>query len=201
MYQIIRYRSFDVKISFEEVLRVTIALMTTSSSPDHVDRLIGQWEQERPDLDLAPMATFGRLGRLHALATRTISDVFARHGLQIGEFDVLAALRRSGEPFVMKPSDLARTLMLSPAGMTNRVDRLEAAGWIDRHNDPDDRRSSLVRLTDDGRELVDRAVTDHVANEARLLEPLSATERAALDRALRTLLRQFDGPPSDASTS
>jgi DNA-binding MarR family transcriptional regulator len=168
--------------------------MRTPREPDHVDRLIEQWAQERPDLDLAPMATIGRLGRLNALATRSIADVFAGHGLQIGEFDVLAALRRSGEPFVMKPSELARMLMLSPAGMTNRVDRLDTAGWIERLDDPDDRRSSLVRLTDDGRTLVDRAVTDHVANEARLLEPLSATERSALDRALRTLLRQFDEP-------
>ncbi len=175
--------------------------MAISARPDHVDRLIEQWARERPDLDLEPMATIGRLGRLHALATRTIADVFAHHGLQIGEFDVLAALRRNGDPFVMKPTDLARVLMLSPAGMTNRVDRLEAAGWIERRNDPDDRRSSLVRLTDEGRQLVDRAVTDHVANEARLLEPLSPTERTSLDRALRTLLRQFDAPPSDATAS
>ena len=174
--------------------------MATQGTPDHVDRLIEQWTRERPDLELGPMATIGRLGRLHALATRTIADVFAGHGLQIGEFDVLAALRRSGDPFEMKPTDLARVLMLSPAGMTNRVDRLEAAGWIERRHDPDDRRSSLVRLTDDGRTLVDRAVTDHVANEARLLEPLSPTERATLDRALRTLLLQFD-EPSDATTS
>ena len=171
--------------------------MATSGESDHVDRLIEQWARERPDLELAPMATIGRLGRLHTLTSRAIADVFVGHGLQIGEFDVLSALRRSGEPFVMKPTDLARMLMLSPAGMTNRVDRLEAAGWIERRNDPDDRRSSLVQLTDNGRELVDRAVTDHVANEARLLEPLSPTERAALDRALRTLLRQFDTPAHD----
>lgn len=166
--------------------------MAIPGEPDHVDQLVEQWACERPDLELAAMATIGRLGRLNALASRSIAAVFAGHGLQIGEFDVLAALRRSGAPFVMKPTDLARVLMLSPAGMTNRVDRLEVAGWIERRNDPDDRRSSLVVLTDDGRELVDRAVTDHVANEARILEPLTPTERAALDRALRTLLRQFD---------
>ncbi len=170
--------------------------MAQAGRPDHVDRLIEQWALERPDLELGPMAIFGRLGRLHTLASRSIADVFAGHDLQIGEFDVLAALRRSGDPFVMKPTDLARVLMLSPAGMTNRVDRLEAAGWIERQNDPDDRRSSLVKLTDEGRDLVDRAVTDHVANEARLLESLSPAERAALDRTLRTLLRQFDTSPA-----
>lgn len=159
---------------------------------DHVDDLIDQWAELRPDLELGPMATFGRLGRLHAHASRSIEAVFAEHGLTIGEFDVLAALRRSGDPFVMKPTELARVLMLSPAGMTNRLDRLEAAGWIERRGDPDDRRSSLVVLTDRGRALVDRAVTDHVANEARLLEPLNRTERAALDNALRRLLTQFE---------
>ena len=174
--------------------------MGSSGKSDHVDQLIEQWARERPDLELEPLATIGRLGRLHALVSRAIADVFASHGLQIGEFDVLAALRRSGDPFLLKPTDLARMLMLSPAGMTNRIDRLEAAGWIERRNDPDDRRSSLVRLTDDGRQLVDRAVTDHVANEARLLEPLSPSERAALDRALRKLLRQFATTPGDAAT-
>lgn len=159
---------------------------------DHVDELIAQWTRERPDLELEGMAVFGRFGRLAALATRAIDAEFARHGLSTGEFDVLAALRRGGEPYVMKPSVLSRTLMLSPAGMTNRLDRLEAAGHIERRGDRDDRRSSLVVLTDSGRELVDRAVTDHVANENRLLEPLTAADRAALDRVLRKLLSQFD---------
>src|SRR5690349_2401527 len=113
------------------------------------------------------MATIGRLGRLHALAGRSIEDVFATHGLNAGEFDVLAALRREGDPFVLTPSALARTLMLSPAGMTNRLDRLVERGLVDRRADPDDRRSVLVALTPEGRRVVDAAVTDHVANEAR----------------------------------
>lgn len=163
----------------------------TSLPRDQVDALIAQWKVERPDLELGPMATFGRLGRLSALAGRAIEAVFAEHGLSTGEFDVLAALRRCGDPFVMMPTELAATLMLSPAGITNRLDRLEAAGHIERRADPSDRRSSLVVLTARGRDVVDRAVTAHVANEARLLSPLSATETAALDRALRKLLQQF----------
>lgn len=158
---------------------------------DHVDDLIAQWGRERPDLELGPMAIFGRLGRAHAHVSRAIEETFGSHGLNVGEFDVLAALRRSGPPFTMRPTDLARTLMLSPAGMTNRLDRLESAGWIQRRADEHDRRSSWVVLTPAGRKLVDRVVTDHVANEARLLEPLTAAERSALDRALRKLLRQF----------
>ncbi|MGY6501916.1 MAG: MarR family winged helix-turn-helix transcriptional regulator [Acidimicrobiales bacterium] len=161
---------------------------------DRVDDMVGQWAGERPDLDLDAMATIGRMGRFHALASRSIEAVFAGHGLTIGEFDVLAALRRSGEPFAAKPIDLSRMLMLTPAGITNRVDRLEAAGFIDRQSDPNDRRISRVVLTASGREVVDAAVTDHVANEARLLEPLTASQRAALDSALRTLLAAIDLP-------
>jgi DNA-binding MarR family transcriptional regulator len=161
---------------------------------DHVDDLLAQWRHERPDLepDLAAMGTIGRLGRFTTLAARSIETVFASHGISTGEFDVLAALRRTGAPHVMTPTALARTLMLSPAGMTNRLDRLEAAGHIERRPDPDDRRSLLVALSDAGRTLVDAAVTDHVANEARLLAPLSVRQRAALDDALRTLLASIE---------
>jgi DNA-binding MarR family transcriptional regulator len=169
-----------------------------TSSPDPVDLLVAQWADQRPDLDLAPMATFGRLGRLSTHATRAIAEVFETHGLGIGEFDVLATLRRAGEPFVLKPTDLARVLMLSPAGMTNRLDNLEASGRIERRADPTDRRSSLVVLTDIGRELVDRAVTDHVANEGRLLAPLTRRERDILDDLLRKLLSQFEATTGDA---
>lgn len=159
---------------------------------DQVDALVEQWALVRPDLDAAPMATFGRLGRLSSLAGRAIESVFAEHGLSTGEFDVLAALRRHGEPFTLMPTDLSRQLMLSPAGMTNRLDRLEAAGHIARRADPSDRRSSLVVLTAQGLAAVDAAVADHVDNEARMLRALSATERTALDRMLRKLLTQFD---------
>ena len=93
---------------------------------DHADRIVEQWRAVRPDLDLGPMATFGRLGRIHARASRSIEAVFQAHGLSIGEFDVLAALRRAGEPHEMTPTALSRLLMLSPAGMTNRIDRVPA---------------------------------------------------------------------------
>lgn len=170
----------------------------TAAQPDPVDRLVAQWATERPDLAdrLAPMATIGRLGRLHALAGRQIDEVFSRHGISTGEYDVLAALRRSGAPFRRPPSQLARTLMLSPAGMTNRVDRLEASGHVRREADPGDRRSSYVVLTDRGRQLVDLVTDEHLDNETRLLSPLSDRDRATLDRLLRSLLSQFD-PPDD----
>jgi DNA-binding MarR family transcriptional regulator len=159
---------------------------------DPVDALVDQWRVHRPDLDLAPMATLGRLGRFSVVAGRSIEAVFNRHGLSTGEFDVLAALRRGGEPHTATPTQLTKTLMLSAAGMTNRLDRLEAAGFVERRHDPDDRRSWLVVLTKAGFEVVDRAVEEHVANEARLLAPLTSNERVTLDRLLRKLLTQFD---------
>jgi DNA-binding MarR family transcriptional regulator len=164
---------------------------------DVVDELVDQWRRERPDLGddaLAAMGTIGRMGRLHAHASRAIDAVFARHGLVTGEFDVLAALRRSGPPHAATPGALARTLMLSPAGMTNRVDRLEAAGLVAREADPEDRRSSRVVLTERGRAVVDAAVADHVAGEVALLAAVAPGDRAALDRALRALLATFERP-------
>jgi DNA-binding MarR family transcriptional regulator len=168
---------------------------TRRSDPgDHVDALLEQWRRERPDLDhLDAMGVFSRLGRLAAHLTRSVEAVIASHGLSIGEFDVLAALRRSGQPFELKPTDLARSLMLSPAGVTSRLDRLEAGGHVERRMDPADRRSFLVRLTPAGRRTIDRAVTDHVAGEARLLAPLTAADRARFDQHLRRLLAQFEG--------
>ena len=138
------------------------------------------------------MATIGRLGRLHHLARVQIESVLAQHGLSIGEFDVLAALRRAGEPYALRPIDLARTLMLSPAGMTSRLDVLEQSGWIERRHDRHDRRSILVELTERGLTVVDTAVTDHLANEHRILSPLSERQRATLDTILRQLLSGLD---------
>jgi DNA-binding MarR family transcriptional regulator len=156
--------------------------------PDAVDQIVAQWAAVRPDLALAPMALVGRLGRLAALGTAVIEAGLARHGLKLGEFDVLASLRRAGDPPELTPGALVRQLMLSSGAMTNRIDRLEAAGLVTRRPDPADRRGVVVALTDEGRALVDRAVVDHLATEAELLAPLSANEQATLDRLLRKLL-------------
>jgi DNA-binding MarR family transcriptional regulator len=158
---------------------------------DPVDKHIAQWRVARPDLPepgLAAMAVFARLGRTAGLAGPAIERVFARHGLTTGEFDVLAALFRSGEPFRLTPGELARGLMLSPAAMTNRLDRLEKAALVVRSLDPANRRSILVELTGEGHGAVDRVVAEHVANEERLLAALEADEVGELDRLLRKLL-------------
>jgi DNA-binding MarR family transcriptional regulator len=153
--------------------------------------MVEQWERERPDLTFDAMATIGRLGRVMGFVTASIEEVFAAHGITVGDFDVLAALRRSGAPFVLRPTDLARQLMLSPAGITNRLDRLAKAGLVDRTPDPEDRRSWLIELSGHGRQVVDGAVADHVANEERILTVLGPEQRTAFDDALRTVVGQF----------
>lgn len=165
------------------------------SMTDRVDALIAQWQREMPDLPTDAMALFGRLGRLAILAEGAINETFVRHGLQRGEFDVLATLRRSGAPFELNPSALAATLMLSRAGMTGRLDRLESGGLVRRIADADDRRSIRVALTPKGIELIERVVVEHVDNEERVLSGLSRRDRDDLDRVLRRLLATLDDQP------
>ncbi|MER8084794.1 MarR family winged helix-turn-helix transcriptional regulator [Streptomyces sp. NPDC058316] len=175
-----------------DVTKQSAAAETRRNPRDAVDQILDQWHEERPDLDLSAMGIFGRLGQLTLLLTPALEGVFARHGLRRGEFDVLAALRRSGPPYTLIPSALAKTLMLSRAGMTNRLDRLEADGLVERRLDPTDRRSFHVALTGRGHRVVDAAVTDHAANESRLLSALTPDERETLDHALRTLLQAIE---------
>jgi DNA-binding MarR family transcriptional regulator len=162
--------------------------MAARGKVDRVDAIVDQWSRERPDLPTEAMGIFGRLGQVALLLETAINATFDRHGLQRGEFDVLAALRRSGKPFELNPSVLAETMMLSRAGMTGRLDRLEGAGLVRRIADSADRRSVRVALTPSGRSLVDIVVADHVENEERLLSVLAAKDRRELDRISRLLL-------------
>jgi DNA-binding MarR family transcriptional regulator len=155
---------------------------------DHVDRIVAQWRRERPDLDFGPLAVVGRLFRAAALADAALTRGLADENLPPGWFDVLAALRRSGAPYELNPSELLRSMMLSSGGLTKRLDRLTNAGLIERHPDPADRRGSLARLTPKGKALIDRTIAKHLANERRLLAALRPAERRQLDKLLRTLL-------------
>lgn len=155
---------------------------------DVVDEFIEQWRAERPDLRLDAMATIGRLGRVMGLGTRLIERTLQRHDLRLSEFDVLATLRRLGAPYVASPSRITQSLMLSPATLTSRLDRLENMGLIERRAVPEDRRSLLVALTQAGYDRIDAAVADHVETEERIVGALSAKQRQALDDALRTML-------------
>ena len=152
---------------------------------DPIDVLIEQWRAVRPDIDPSPMALVGRLLRVARMSDRAVGDTLAEHDLPPGWFDVLSALRRSGEK--LTPGALAGAVMLSTGGMTKRLDQMETGGLLRRSPDPRDRRGLLIALTPKGRRAVDRAVEAHVANEERLLSGLSAAERRRLDGLLRKL--------------
>ncbi|WP_295788444.1 MarR family winged helix-turn-helix transcriptional regulator [uncultured Microbacterium sp.] len=153
---------------------------------DHVDAITTQWRAERPDLDVSPMQVIGRLHRLADRLREELLAVYARHGLGEGEFDVLAALRRAGEPFAVAPGELARHTMVTSGAVTKRVDRLVASGLVERDDDADDGRARVVRLTPAGRRVIDGAFTAHMANEQRLLVGLDPAQRRELEALLRT---------------
>lgn len=159
---------------------------------DHVDRILEQWNRERPDLDVAPMGLLGRIARLRTHLAREIEKALAVHGLNSASFDVLATLRRSGPAHQLSPGDLIATTMVSSGTMTNRLDQLEKVGLIDRSHNPEDRRGIIITLTPKGMALVDEALSAHVENQHRLLDGLSVEERIALDGLLRKFLGLFE---------
>jgi DNA-binding MarR family transcriptional regulator len=159
---------------------------------DPVDAILAQWQKERPDLDVSPMGIIGRIGRLTKHLDRSLQEVFSDFDLHAGEFDVLATLRRSGQPYQLSPTALFNTLMISSGTMTHRIDRLEQADLVQRIPDPGDRRGTLIRLTDQGFTVIEAAVEAHVANLHRLLQVLKESERQALAQLLRQLLISFE---------
>ncbi len=139
------------------------------------------------------MATVGRLLAVGTLIGRRLDAFAARHDLDRGQGDVLFTLRRAGPPYRLSPTTLAESLLVTSGTMTNRLDRLEKRGLIRRLPNPKDRRALDIELTDQARELVDRLIGEHVANEQQMLEPLSESERRQLVRITRKLLAHLSG--------
>ncbi|MEJ7832579.1 MAG: MarR family transcriptional regulator, partial [Nocardioides sp.] len=124
---------------------------------DEVDELVDAWARERGDLDLEPVAVFSRIHRLARHLDLARREAFSAHGIESWEFDVLAALRRTGAPYELSPGRLLRETLVTSGTMTNRVDRLATRGLVERYPDPEDRRGVIVRLTGEGRTTVDSA--------------------------------------------
>lgn len=162
---------------------------------DHVARILAQWRAERPDLDPSPMGLIGRLHRLAAALEAELEPVFDAAGLCAGDFDVLAALRRAGEPFELSPGGIGASTMLTSGAVSKRLDRLEGLGLVDRRPDPDDARARRVRLTAEGLRAADDLVAAHLANEHRLVAGLSPAERDTLAALLATWGSALADPP------
>ncbi len=151
---------------------------------DGVQKVLGQWRRERPDLDPSAMGILGRLARLAKLAERRLGANFRRYDLQGSTFDLLATLRRSGEPFALNPTRLQNEMMLSSGATTHRIDLLEKRGLVERLPDPGDRRGTLIKLTAEGKTLVDEVVVTHLETENELLAGLTEKEKLELAELL-----------------
>jgi DNA-binding MarR family transcriptional regulator len=166
--------------------------VVTEQLRDEVDDLVAAWRAERPDLDVQPLQVLSRVSRLARHLDRARRTAFAGHGLETWEFDVLSALRRQGPPYQLSPGALLRATLVASGTMTNRVDRLAAAGLVRRQPDPQDKRGVLATLTAEGRARVDAALADLLGREEALLAGLDGGERQELASLLRTLLAPFD---------
>ncbi|MFF7983266.1 MarR family winged helix-turn-helix transcriptional regulator [Streptomyces sp. NPDC007901] len=166
--------------------------MDETNAPDRVSLIQADWRRERPDVDVAPQAVIGRLHRLADRLTEELCLVYGRYGLGEGEFDVLCALRRAGAPYERAPGELAAHTMVTTGAMTKRINRLEQAGLVTRRRSEDDQRGRIVALTRPGRELIDRAFTDHMRNERRLLDLLTPAEAETLETLLTTWLSRVE---------
>ena len=162
--------------------------MSGRADGDAMDEILQQWARERPDLDCSPMGVIGRISQLQREVFLAQRATFARHGLDAPSFDVLAALRRAGEPYQLTPTALMRTALVTSGAITQRLDRLEEKGLITRGRSDADGRAVVVTLTDAGRTALDAALPDHLETERGMLAGLTDDERDQLGALLRRWL-------------
>lgn len=155
---------------------------------DHISLILEQWARECPDLDTGPMETLTRLLRLSVRLQEGMEEVFVRHGLNMASFDVLATLRRSGPPYGLSPGELVQWTLVTSGTMTNRIDRLQKAGLVERVPDPEDGRACRVTLTEKGLALIDTVLQEHVARQTELVSPLTSEEKQQMDRLMKKWL-------------
>jgi DNA-binding MarR family transcriptional regulator len=161
---------------------------------DHVDWLVSQVRQERPDLDAGLVELIGRITRVNHHIDAEIAKSIERYDLRVGELTLLIALRRAGEPFQLTPTELYRAMMVTSGGATRRIDQLESRGLVQRTPHPHDRRASLIGLTPEGRRLVDEAWAHHLKRNRELFDALKPEERRTLADMLRRVLLSIEGP-------
>ena len=155
---------------------------------DWTDTVVDQWASVRTRREMEPYEVTTRISRIDQHISRRQQETFSRFGLNRGEVGVLGALRFAGPKQQLSPTRLFKGLMLSSAGITNRLDRLERRGYVRRKPDPADRRGVLVELTEDGRAVLDQAVGANAGGEKALLTSLTRQEQKALAGLLKKLL-------------
>jgi len=161
---------------------------------DFTDRLLTKWATARPDIGVDLLQVTARLARIGPLLARRQEAVFDRFDLSRGEVGMLSALRTAGPPHRLSPTRLGQGLMLSSAGVTSRLDRLERRGFVVRLPDPDDRRGVIVELTQAGLDIVDAAVAANSVSDRQLMERLDPEEIETLEGLLRKVLAGLETP-------
>ncbi|MFA0241840.1 MULTISPECIES: MarR family winged helix-turn-helix transcriptional regulator [Vibrio] len=159
---------------------------------DAIDRVVEQWAKEKPELETEPMAMMGRIMRIAKYMETQVAELHKNYDMKLGEFDVLATLRRSGKPHQLTPSELIGSMMLTSGAMTNRLDKLEAKGLISREHSKEDRRSVSVLLTKDGLILIDQMMTEHVEMQKKLVKSLSASQKKNTNQLLKAWLSAYE---------
>lgn len=167
--------------------------------PDYEDRAATDWQRERPDLDAAPLQVVGRILRVSQLLKRELADALEKHELSVPGFSVLATLRRSGPPYALTPTSLSKAVLLTSGAMTNRIDRLERAGLVERVRSKVDRRSVLVQLTPPGLRRIDEALPAWFERAESAVRLLGAREEQQIGRLLRKLSAKLEVEPPVAS--
>ncbi|WP_327353683.1 MarR family winged helix-turn-helix transcriptional regulator [Streptomyces sp. NBC_01304] len=157
---------------------------------DAVDAIVGQWVEERPELaeDLWPVQVLARIQRLARVIEKEQKTFSSQHGLELGEFDVLTTLRRSGPPYALTAGAFLKAAMVTSGAITNRIDRMEAKGLVERVRDGGDRRTVQIRLTGEGRKVIDKVMAAHLVNYARIAAALDREECDQVAAGLRKLL-------------
>ncbi|MGF1851821.1 MarR family winged helix-turn-helix transcriptional regulator [Vibrio gigantis] len=159
---------------------------------DAIDRVVEQWAKEKPELETEPMAMMGRIMRIAKYMETQVAELHKKYDMKLGEFDVLATLRRSGKPYRLTPSELIGSMMLTSGAMTNRLDKLEAKGLISREHSKEDRRSVSVQLTKDGLILIDQMMIEHVEMQKKLVKSMSASQKKNTNQLLKTWLSAYE---------
>jgi DNA-binding MarR family transcriptional regulator len=173
------------------------AVATPVADCDHVDTMLEIWKRELPDLDLATEGIVERIQKIARHLDRAMEETLAQHHLNRGEWRLMGALRRSGPPYRRSPGQLAGEMGLSSGAMTNRLDRMEAAGLIRRQPEPSDRRALQVALTDAGWRAWQTSTDAQATKEALIASALRPDEKEQLNALLRRFLLSFEesGPP------
>ena len=162
--------------------------MNSPVTRDIIDELQRDWLRQRPDLDPEPMGVVLRIQALAKILGNQAAEKLQQYDLQWWQYDVMATLRRQGEPFIMPATELAEAVMLTSGAMTNRIDRLEDEGLVRRIKDANDLRRVLVQLTKKGLKIIDSAAEARFEMATEAMEGLTERQRDSLNELLRLVL-------------